>query len=123
MRYYMAKSFKQLKSPKLGMFDILQIGKYKGCRIDSIVDMDYEYLIYMEKEKILYFADGVIAKLKDKFSGYGDEVISYIPDSYDKIMGYVNDGETETVYYADGSGYVPGSGPCGPFYFDYNGNT
>lgn len=29
----------------------------------------------------------------------------------------------ESVYYADGSGYLPASGPCGPLYFDRNGNT
>lgn len=27
------------------------------------------------------------------------------------------------VYYADGSGYLPGCGPAGPLYFDRNGNT
>jgi hypothetical protein len=31
--------------------------------------------------------------------------------------------EPKTIYYADGSGYVEGRGPCGPLYFDYNGNT
>ena len=31
--------------------------------------------------------------------------------------------ECETVYYADGSGYLPACGPCGPLYFDRNGNT
>lgn len=29
----------------------------------------------------------------------------------------------EPVYYADGSGYLPGSGPAGPLYFDKFGNT
>lgn len=27
------------------------------------------------------------------------------------------------VYHQDGSGYVEGSGPCGPLYFDRNGDT
>jgi hypothetical protein len=31
--------------------------------------------------------------------------------------------EHETVYYADGSGYVNFGGPCGPLYFDRNGDT
>jgi hypothetical protein len=31
--------------------------------------------------------------------------------------------EPRAVYYADGSGYLPGSGPAGPLYFDRFGNT
>jgi hypothetical protein len=34
-----------------------------------------------------------------------------------------NEPEPERVYYADGSGYVNYGGPCGPLYFDRNGNT
>lgn len=36
---------------------------------------------------------------------------------------YKPDPEPRTVYYADGSGYVDFGGPCGPLYFDRNGNT
>lgn len=36
---------------------------------------------------------------------------------------YKAEPEPETVYYADGSGYVNYGGPCGPLYFDRNGNT
>ena len=31
--------------------------------------------------------------------------------------------QPKTVYFADGSGYVDFGGPCGPLYFDRNGNT
>lgn len=31
--------------------------------------------------------------------------------------------EREVVYYADGSGYLKGGGPCGDLHFDRNGNT
>jgi hypothetical protein len=34
-----------------------------------------------------------------------------------------NPPEPQPVYYADGSGYLPGSGPAGPLYFDKFGNT
>lgn len=34
-----------------------------------------------------------------------------------------NEPKPEYVYYADGSGYVNYGGPCGPLYFDRNGNT
>ena len=36
---------------------------------------------------------------------------------------YEPDPEPETVYYADGSGYLKCGGPCGNLYFDRNGET
>lgn len=36
---------------------------------------------------------------------------------------YKEEPEPETVYYADGSGYVNFGGPCGPLYFDRNGES
>lgn len=36
---------------------------------------------------------------------------------------YKPEPKPKTVYYADGSGYVDLGGPCGPLYFDINGNT
>ena len=36
---------------------------------------------------------------------------------------YKPEPEPERVYFADGSGYVNYGGPCGPLYFDRNGNT
>ena len=125
----MAKSFNTLKDPKLGLLDILQIGKYKGCRVDSIIEQDYEYLIFMDKQKILSFTQEVLDALKNKFSASSIEIrqsrVYY--NSYDQINGYIDKyedtREAETVYYADGSGYVPASGPCGPLYFDRDGNT
>lgn len=36
---------------------------------------------------------------------------------------YTTQDEREIVYYADGSGYAKGGGPCGDLYFDRNGNT
>ena len=42
----------------------------------------------------------------------------------DRARGEYNpDPEPKRVYYADGSGYVDFGGPCGPLYFDRNGNT
>lgn len=74
----MAKSFKTLKDPKLHLLDMITIGKYKGCRVDSIVEQDHEYLIYMDKEKILSFSPEVLDKLKNKFSINNIEV--HIPN-------------------------------------------
>jgi|GEM_PF-4639857 len=36
---------------------------------------------------------------------------------------YVERNPSEPVFFPDGSGYYPASGPCGPLYFDCNGET
>lgn len=44
--------------------------------------------------------------------------------TYDRAQAeYKPEPAPQTVYYADGSGYVDYGGPCGPLYFDRNGNT
>ena len=51
----------------------------------------------------------------------------YYPDSRDNYdYHYKQDStpkERDIVYYADGSGYLNCGGPCGPLYFDRDGNT
>ena len=54
------------------------------------------------------------------------QVTKTVHHSYDerKHLTEVSRGnEPEYVYYADGSGYVNYGGPCGPLYFDRNGDT
>lgn len=41
----MAKSFIAIKKA-IGIYDILDFGKYKDCRVDSIVEQDYGYIEY-----------------------------------------------------------------------------
>lgn len=42
----MAKSFSNIRK-SLGLLDILSFGKYKGCRVDSVVEQDDDYLRYI----------------------------------------------------------------------------
>jgi uncharacterized protein (DUF3820 family) len=89
----MAKSFQNIKK-SLGLLDFLQFGKYKGCRVDSIVDMDDEYLRFMQTQGIKFDAS-VIDALTNKFSAESIEV-EYDPryeqevteDTYDRFMGH-----------------------------------
>lgn len=69
----MAKSFSNIKK-SLGLLDFIPIGKYKQCRVDSIIEQDHDYLIFMDSEKILVFAPEVIDRLKNKFSADSIEV-------------------------------------------------
>lgn len=69
----MAKTFTSLRKTS-GLLDILTFGKYKGCRIDSIVEMDYEYLIYLHDKKILVLDKSVRDKIDLLFSAESIEV-------------------------------------------------
>jgi uncharacterized protein (DUF3820 family) len=68
----MAKSFAEIKK-SLGLLDFIQFGKYRGCRVDSIVDMDDDYLRYMQKQGIKFDAE-VTALLTKKFLAQSQEV-------------------------------------------------
>ena len=63
--FLMAKSFSNIKK-SLGLLDIIQFGKYKGCRVDSIIEQDDEYLRYMQTHGIKFDAD-VMSALTNKF--------------------------------------------------------
>ena len=67
-----------------------------------------------------------ICSTKDR-NGYRRIVETFLfGDDYDDNLfksGPGNPPEPQPVYYADGSGYLPGSGPAGPLYFDKFGNT
>lgn len=69
----MAKQFSNLKS-KLGLHDFLTFGKYKGCRIDSIRDMDIEYLQYLKYNKIVTFDQSVLDAMANKYAADGIDV-------------------------------------------------
>ena len=78
----MAKTFSSIKK-SLGLLDIIQFGKYKGCRVDSIVDMDDDYLRYMQTQGIKFDAS-VIDALTNKFSADSIEV-GYDPRDYQEV--------------------------------------
>jgi hypothetical protein len=84
----MAKTFSNIKKG-LGLLDMLPIGKYKNCRVDSIVEHDYEYLIFMDKKGIIRFIPEVLDKLKTKFSASSIEVETFSDhlDSHNMING------------------------------------
>jgi len=68
----MAKSFREVKK-SLGLLDFIQFGKYRGCRVDSIVDMDDDYLRYMQTQGVKFDAS-VMDALTNKFSATSIEV-------------------------------------------------
>lgn len=78
----MAKSFADVKK-SLGLLDFIQFGKYKGCRVDSIVDMDDDYLRYMQTQGIKFDAE-VVALLTKKFLSESQEV-GYDPREHQEV--------------------------------------
>jgi len=45
----MSKSFTSIKT-SLGLYDFFNYGKYKNCRVDSILEEDPGYIIYISQE-------------------------------------------------------------------------
>lgn len=82
----MAISFKKLKSPLLAPTDLLSIGKFKGCRICDIADTEYEYLIWLDRQKLVQYSKEAIAlihkhanfELEKQY--YEEEVAPYLEE-------------------------------------------
>lgn len=64
----MAVSFKNLKSPKLGLTDLITFGKLKGCRVCDVAQDHYEYLIWAEKNGFVKFQPEVIELIQEQAS-------------------------------------------------------
>lgn len=92
----MAKAFAQLKNPALAPTDQLQVGKFKGCRVCDIAPDQYEYLIWMEQNKIITLTKESIA-LVQKYAGFAEEVRHY----EEEVAPYLHDmhDSTQKDYY------------------------
>lgn len=66
----MAKTFSSLKT-KVNLYDFLTFGKFKGCRVDSLLADEYEYLQYLKYNKIVTFDTSVLEALEDRLRGAG----------------------------------------------------
>jgi hypothetical protein len=116
---------------------LFTFGKYRNRRIDDIVRADPGYAVWAyetvrnsgvteaqyREAKANAWADKAAASWHRELNagaGYGPR--------YDKDLGGPEEyrraePEREPVYFADGSGCLPARGPCGPLYFDRNGET
>lgn len=72
----MSKPFSQIKSTLLGPEDILTFGKYKGCRICDILNDNYEYLIFLEKEGYVKYNRYLTEKIQ-QVAGFELEKVHY----------------------------------------------
>lgn len=78
----MSKSFTRLKDPRLGLQDVITIGKYKGCRVCDVLD-DWEYLKWMHSNTSVKFQQPVLDKITAAWSAwsqethYQEEVVPY----------------------------------------------
>ena len=83
----MAKSFTNIKK-SLGLLDVIQFGKYKGCRVDSLIEHDDDYLRYMQTQGIKFDA-GVMDALTNKFSATSIAVNKADDESYEEFDRFV----------------------------------
>ena len=59
----MAKSFIAIKKG-LGLYDFIQFGKYKGCRVDSILAQDPEYITYTKEKFGTLYSQEVLEQVE-----------------------------------------------------------
>lgn len=59
----MAKSFNSVNKG-LGLYDILTFGKYKGCRMDSVLENTPEYIIYTKEKFGTLYSKEVLEKVE-----------------------------------------------------------
>lgn len=89
----MAINFKQLKSPVLDFQDKITTGKFKDCRICDIIEDQYEYLIWANRNGMIQLSKPVIAKIHhlaafaEQEEFFDNEVAPYLESDYsDKDM-------------------------------------
>ena len=68
----MSISFKNLKSPVLGLQDKITVGKLQGCRVCDVIPDYYEYLIWAEKAGLLKFNRITIETIQEH-AGYKNQ--------------------------------------------------
>lgn len=85
----MAKQFSSLKT-KLGLHDFLTFGKYKGCRIDSMIEHDLDYLQYLKHEKIVVLDKSVLDAIDNKYAADGIDVEydEEVEQNYKEVVFY-----------------------------------
>lgn len=72
----MSKAFKDTKSTELGFEDKLTFGKFKDCRICDIINEEYDYLIFLEKEGYVKYNIYLIEKIK-QVAGFELDRVDY----------------------------------------------
>ena len=79
----MSITFKNIKSPKLELLSFFTFGKYQNCRVDSIVEMDYNYIMFLHNNNKSMFSAEVIDKcillknVRDSEQNYQEEILPF----------------------------------------------
>lgn len=87
----MAKAFNALKSTKLGLLDKIMVGKLRDCRVCDVIETEYEYLIWLDKNGYVNFDSEVIKKIQSLASFqeaeeyYTNEVAPYLDIEHEDI--------------------------------------
>jgi hypothetical protein len=127
----------------------MMFGKYKGQKVADVMEKDAAYLVWAH-ENVKFFGlqeslyqqarklarqqrldrDGqAFARVNIGHDEFYDVPQDIITRELRKFRSETNrlireaQEESRTVRYADGSGYVDFGGPCGPLYFDRDGNS
>lgn len=87
----MAIDFKKLKTPILDFQDKLTVGKFKDCRICDIIEDQYEYLIWANRNGMIQLSKPVIAKIHylaafaQEEEYFDNEIAPYMDSDYQEV--------------------------------------
>ena len=84
--------FKNLKKTILDFEDKIPSGKFRDCRICDIIQDDYDYLIWCQRNNMLQLSKPVIAKIHqlaafaENEEYFDNEVAPYLAEDYLKTQ-------------------------------------
>lgn len=89
----MAKSFSKLTSILLHPQAVVLSGKYKDCRLDSIMEIDPEYCVWMHNNKYWALSKDNLNACKNRIQQSNQEVNdeddqSYLDDQYGPFLEF-----------------------------------
>ena len=116
----MAISFSRLKKSALAPTDKIPYGKLKGCRVCDVASTHVSYLLWLHYNTATKLDQSRMSLVREAERKH-DAKLHYEQEIAPYLDGYED--SVKPVYFVDGSGYLPASGPAGPLYFDHNGET
>lgn len=108
-----------------GWHSTLDFGKFKGKTVGHLISCHPEYVRWLLLNVEWFAISKKHATLCMKNASAIDalELPSKQYSKQEFVGSECEHTDPEPVYFADGSGYYPASGPAGPLYFDEFGNT
>jgi len=77
----MAKSFLSINA-RLGLFNFFNFGKYLNCRVDSIIEHDPNYILFLHDKNKNLFEKIVVDTVLDQCNIEAEEILEEVKELY-----------------------------------------